>query len=244
MIEDALGLALWLAGLGHFAVLGASFQVPARLGWRDELARLRPLNRKLMWTYGGFTVLTIVAFGTLTLAGGTLSIGASPGLIHSGTVTFDEDSTFAVELDGTLPAQYDRLDVTGEVHLGDATLSLAAGFASTLGDTFIIIANDGSDDIGASSNVSSRSVTGTRRRPTTAKTSAIALSERASPATSSSSATKGRPSSTRCAWRCATGSSRRAASSSVARGSSRASKASSAPATASPSTRFSARLVT
>jgi alginate O-acetyltransferase complex protein AlgI len=68
VIGDALGLALWLAGLGHFAVLGASFQVPARLGWREELARLRPLNRKLMWTYGGFTVLTIVAFGTLTLA--------------------------------------------------------------------------------------------------------------------------------------------------------------------------------
>jgi alginate O-acetyltransferase complex protein AlgI len=60
-------LALWLAGLGHFAVLGASFQVPVRLGWREELARLRPLNRKLMWTYGGFTVLTIVAFGALTL---------------------------------------------------------------------------------------------------------------------------------------------------------------------------------
>jgi len=65
---ELLGLALWLAGLAHFAVLGASFQVPARLGWREELARLRPLNRKLMWTYGGFTVLTIVAFGTLTLA--------------------------------------------------------------------------------------------------------------------------------------------------------------------------------
>jgi alginate O-acetyltransferase complex protein AlgI len=67
-MDAAFGVALWLAGLGHFAVLGASFQVPARLGWREELARLRPLNRKLMWTYGGFTVLTIVAFGTLTLA--------------------------------------------------------------------------------------------------------------------------------------------------------------------------------
>jgi alginate O-acetyltransferase complex protein AlgI len=65
---EALGLALWLAGLAHFAVLGASVQVPARMGWREELPRLRPLNRKLMWTYGGFTVLTIVAFGALTLA--------------------------------------------------------------------------------------------------------------------------------------------------------------------------------
>ena len=61
------GLALWLAGLGHFVLLGASFQVPARLGWREDLAQLRPFNRKLMWTYGAFTVLTIVAFGALTL---------------------------------------------------------------------------------------------------------------------------------------------------------------------------------
>src|SRR5438552_4137586 len=62
------GLALWLAALGHFVLLAASFQVPARLGWKQDLAQLRPFNRKLMWTYGGFTVLTIVAFGILTVA--------------------------------------------------------------------------------------------------------------------------------------------------------------------------------
>ena len=62
-----LGLALWLAGIGHFCILGASFQVPARLGWKEDLAKLTPFNRKLMWTYGGFTVFTIVAFGVLTL---------------------------------------------------------------------------------------------------------------------------------------------------------------------------------
>ncbi len=60
-------LALWLAGIGHFCLLAASFQVPARLGWKEDLARLTPFNRKLMWTYGAFTVLTIVAFGSLTL---------------------------------------------------------------------------------------------------------------------------------------------------------------------------------
>jgi len=59
--------ALWAAGVGQFLVLMASFQVPARLGWKDDLAKLTPFNRKLMWTYGGFTVLTIVAFGLLTL---------------------------------------------------------------------------------------------------------------------------------------------------------------------------------
>lgn len=60
-------LALWLAGAGHFVILVASAQVPSRLGWREDLAKLTPFNRKLMWTYGGFTVLTIIAFGVLTL---------------------------------------------------------------------------------------------------------------------------------------------------------------------------------
>ncbi len=64
--ERLFGLGLWLAAVGHFCVLGASFQVPSRLGWKRDLAKLMPFNRKLMWTYGAFTVLTILAFGTLT----------------------------------------------------------------------------------------------------------------------------------------------------------------------------------
>jgi alginate O-acetyltransferase complex protein AlgI len=42
--------------------------VPIRFGWKEDLAKLAPFNRKLMWTYSGFTVMTVVAFGTLTLA--------------------------------------------------------------------------------------------------------------------------------------------------------------------------------
>jgi hypothetical protein len=65
--ESFLSLALWLAGVGHFCVLIASFQLPRRLGWKEDLAKLTPFNRKLMWVHGGFAVLTIVAFGVLTL---------------------------------------------------------------------------------------------------------------------------------------------------------------------------------
>jgi hypothetical protein len=65
--QDVFSLALWLAGIGHFCVLIASFQVPSRLGWKDDLKKLTPFNRKLMWVHGGFAVLTIIAFGTLTL---------------------------------------------------------------------------------------------------------------------------------------------------------------------------------
>jgi alginate O-acetyltransferase complex protein AlgI len=58
---------LSLAGAGHFVILIASAQVPMRLGWKEDLRQLRPFNRKLLWVQGSFTVLTIIAFGSLTL---------------------------------------------------------------------------------------------------------------------------------------------------------------------------------
>lgn len=67
IFESALSLALWLAGAGHFLLLIASFQVPQRLGWKEDLPKLTAFNRKLMWVYGGFTILTVVAFGAMTL---------------------------------------------------------------------------------------------------------------------------------------------------------------------------------
>lgn len=66
-MRQVLNTALWLAGAGHFLVLVAGSQVPARLHWREELARLHPFNRKLLWTYWAFTGGTIAAFGALTL---------------------------------------------------------------------------------------------------------------------------------------------------------------------------------
>jgi hypothetical protein len=60
-------LDLWLAGVGHFLILIASFQVPSRLRWKQDLQSLMPFNRKLLWVQSGFTVLTILSFGVLTL---------------------------------------------------------------------------------------------------------------------------------------------------------------------------------
>ena len=66
--ERFFDIDLWLAGIGHFAILIASFQVPSKLNWKEDLKLLKPFNRKLLWVQGGFTVLTIIAFGVLTLA--------------------------------------------------------------------------------------------------------------------------------------------------------------------------------
>ena len=67
LAERLFNLDLWLAGAGHFVILIASAQVPSRLRWKQDLAQLMPFNRKLLWVQGSFTVLTIIAFGTLTL---------------------------------------------------------------------------------------------------------------------------------------------------------------------------------
>ena len=66
-VEGFFGVVLWLAAAGHFVTLIASFQVPYRLEWKRDLAQLMPFNRKLMWVQSGFTVLSILAFGVLTL---------------------------------------------------------------------------------------------------------------------------------------------------------------------------------
>jgi alginate O-acetyltransferase complex protein AlgI len=65
--EQFFSFVLWLAGAGHFVILLASAQVPSRLRWKEDLAQLMQFNRKLLWVQSGFTVLTIIAFGTLTL---------------------------------------------------------------------------------------------------------------------------------------------------------------------------------
>jgi hypothetical protein len=68
LLERLFDLDLWLAGAGHFVILIASSQVPSRLRWKQDLAQLMPFNRKLLWVQSGFTVLTIIAFGVLTLS--------------------------------------------------------------------------------------------------------------------------------------------------------------------------------
>lgn len=79
-------LALALAS-AQLLVLAASFQVPNRLGWKEDLPKLSPFNGKLMWTYGAFTVYTIVAWSVLTFAlRKDMVAGTSAGLAVSAVI--------------------------------------------------------------------------------------------------------------------------------------------------------------
>jgi len=98
-------------------------------------------------TVNGGTLGGTGTAGPLTAVGGTVSPGASPGLLGSGSVSFGAGSTFSVELNGTtVGTEYDRLAVAGAVTLG-GTLSVSLGFTPSLGSIFTILSNDGADAV-------------------------------------------------------------------------------------------------
>jgi hypothetical protein len=66
-METTLARLIFLAGLGQVGVLVASALVPFRLNWRDELRSLSRLHRQMYWVYGGYIVLSIVAFAALSI---------------------------------------------------------------------------------------------------------------------------------------------------------------------------------
>ena len=68
MTAQTLSNLLLLGGACHFGILIASALVPRVLDWKGELQRLSPLSRHLVWTHGAFIVITIVAFGLISVA--------------------------------------------------------------------------------------------------------------------------------------------------------------------------------
>jgi CSLREA domain-containing protein len=96
---------------------------------------------------------TINSANSLTVTGGTVAPGTSPGILNTGNASFDSSSTFGVEIGGTTPGNtatnHDQLKVTGTIDLGSAQLQVSAfnGFVPSAGQSFTIIDNDGSDAV-------------------------------------------------------------------------------------------------
>jgi len=66
-MDLSLSRLIFFAGVGQLGVLIASAVVPFRLNWRHELRRLTRLHRQMYWVYGGYVVLSIVAFSALSI---------------------------------------------------------------------------------------------------------------------------------------------------------------------------------
>ena len=69
-------------GIGQAGVLVASSLVPFRLDWKQELAGLSTLHRQMYWIYGGYVVLSIVAFAVISIAHPS-EIAAGSGLARA-----------------------------------------------------------------------------------------------------------------------------------------------------------------
>jgi hypothetical protein len=78
---------IFLAGIAHFGILIASAIVPFRLDWRTELASLSKLHRQMYWVYGGYVVLSIIAFGVISFVNSAeLASGSRLGRCFCGYV--------------------------------------------------------------------------------------------------------------------------------------------------------------
>jgi hypothetical protein len=67
LIETSLTRGIFFAGVGQLGVLVASALVPFRLNWREELRCLSRLHRQMYWVYGGYVVLSIIAFAAISI---------------------------------------------------------------------------------------------------------------------------------------------------------------------------------
>ena len=68
MNTHTLKILLIIAGLLHLAITSAGLAMTLVLDWRKNLAPLCALTRHIIWTHGVFVLLTIIAFGVVSLA--------------------------------------------------------------------------------------------------------------------------------------------------------------------------------
>src|SRR5437667_6165818 len=61
-------LMLIIAGILHLAITSAGITMTRVLDWRKNLAPLCGLTRHVIWTHALFVLMTIIAFGIISLA--------------------------------------------------------------------------------------------------------------------------------------------------------------------------------
>ncbi len=69
MNDEFLSELILLAGFGQLLLAGGSIAIPRVLKWRDKLASLDPLTRRLFWVYAGYIFGTNILLGLVSIAG-------------------------------------------------------------------------------------------------------------------------------------------------------------------------------
>jgi hypothetical protein len=68
MTRHTLELLLILAGVAHLCITSAGVVMTFVLDWRKNLTTLDALTRHIIWVHGLFVLLTIIAFGVVSIA--------------------------------------------------------------------------------------------------------------------------------------------------------------------------------
>lgn len=66
---EFLRLLLFFCGAGQVVLSIASLAIPRVLGWKKDLAKLKPLTREVFWTYAAYILGTNFCFGILSMVG-------------------------------------------------------------------------------------------------------------------------------------------------------------------------------
>jgi hypothetical protein len=67
MNVKTLQTLLIIAGMLHLCITSAGIVMTKVLDWRRNLSQLEPLTRHIVWTHGAFVLLTIIAFGLISI---------------------------------------------------------------------------------------------------------------------------------------------------------------------------------
>lgn len=67
-----------IAGIGQLALALGSSVVPRLLRWHEDTARLRPLTRRVFWTYAGYIWVTNICMGALSVLAPEWLVDGSP----------------------------------------------------------------------------------------------------------------------------------------------------------------------
>lgn len=63
----SLSTVIFLTGLLHFCQVPAMLIAPRMLGWRDDLAKVTPINRRIIAVMGLGIVLTVLGLGVVVM---------------------------------------------------------------------------------------------------------------------------------------------------------------------------------
>ncbi len=77
-IHDLLLLGLRLTGVGQLFIAGITFWLRRIIGWTEDVGKLRPLNRCIVFTYGYYIQSFGFIFGLICLLQAPLLLGKTP----------------------------------------------------------------------------------------------------------------------------------------------------------------------